>query len=285
MIKQALSISILGVFLTGCGVGTTQLTPIQLTPTQLNNKKPIKLTFKNSLKNLKIDDSKIAWSISKELPKFSKYSFERSFGSLLKIKGFSSSASASGYITAKYENTEDYGSSIGRTMTLYDINYNIKEIEGGKQIEIHYPIKKFTTIGTNGVNGTIPPLDTSANIQQDFDRIFSRISSTNFIIQDKYPIKGEFNSKYSSTSIYANFERIFGSYKSDATKKIYKDTYKLDLNNKITPIYVKVYPYRNGSKVQYSVDLPYTLNSNGNMSISEKNIEEIKRKIEKTVND
>jgi len=53
----------------------------------------------------------------------------------------------------------------------------------------------------------------------------------------------------------------------------------------LLPLYVEVYPYRNGSKATYLVDLPYTIDSKGGMSINNKDIDVIKDKIEQIVND
>ncbi len=116
-------------------------------------------------------------------------------------------------------------------------------------------------------------------------------------IQDKkvnrYAVlKGEINTEYNDASTYANFERILGFYQwgndkkptnTDISKEKYF-SYKLP-NNEIIPLHIKVYPYKNGSKVVYDMEVKYSLALNGNVDLTTNDLDSIKTNILKIAND
>ncbi len=156
-------------------------------------------------------------------------------------------------------------------------------------------------------------------------------------------MKGDVNSQFNDTSIYANFSRILGRYIKEqrqtgrperigsmnigvgarittfadgkisikgtidgkngyvlydpktktvvSTEELISDEIKKDnvfslkYLDMLLPLYVEIYPYRNGSKAVYLIDLPYTIDSKGGISINTNDIDGIKNKIEQIVND
>jgi hypothetical protein len=105
----------------------------------------------------------------------------------------------------------------------------------------------------------------------------------------KYEQKGEINTQYSDKSIYANFKRILGEYnwrysseQLDASKS--KNVFNLRVNNKSFPLMIEVYPYRDGSKVIYSVTIKYNIDSSGKATLTQEDIEKIEVQIKDIIN-
>lgn len=140
----------------------------------------------------------------------------------------------------------------------------------------------------------IDPLDSLQNLEKDSKNILSKLKTLKITLNKRYHLKGDINSKYKADSIYANFKRLMGSYnwrsyygssKENLTEVKKENTFNLEINNKYIPLRVEVYPYRDGSKVQYEAYLPYTISSDGKVSLSKKDIEQLKTKISKVIND
>ncbi len=147
---------------------------------------------------------------------------------------------------------------------------------------------------SDAIGVDIDPLDSLQNLEKDSKNILSKLKTLKITLNKRYHLKGDINSKYKADSIYANFKRLMGSYdwhsyygssKENLTEVKKENTFNLEINNKYIPLHVEVYPYRDGSKVQYEAYLPYTISSDGKVSLSKKDIEQIKTKISKVVND
>ncbi len=99
--------------------------------------------------------------------------------------------------------------------------------------------------------------------------------------------KGEVNSKYSMKSVYANLKRklkpVSKRYESITPDKM-KNKFYLDLDGYTYPTYFTVYPYRNGSKVVYSANLTYSIDSNGNTTLTKEDIKKLHKKIKNIIN-
>ena len=139
----------------------------------------------------------------------------------------------------------------------------------------------------------IDPLDSLQNLEKDSKNILSKLKTLKITLNKRYHLKGDINSKYKADSIYANFKRLMGSYnwrsyyessKENLTEVKKENTFNLEINNKYIPLHVEVYPYRDGSKVQYEAYLPYTISSDGKVSLSKKDIEQLKTKISQVIN-
>jgi len=139
----------------------------------------------------------------------------------------------------------------------------------------------------------IDPLDSLKKLENDSKNILSKLGTLKIIFHKSYHLKGNINNKYKADSIYANFKRLMGNYNwssyyyNNNTGKLTEvekeNTFNLKVNNKSIPLHVKVYPYRNGSKIEYEAYLPYTISSDGKVSLSKKYIEQLKTKISNVI--
>ncbi|HAK89477.1 MAG TPA: hypothetical protein DHV16_00785 [Nitrospiraceae bacterium] len=64
-----------------------------------------------------------------------------------------------------------------------------------------------------------------------------------------------------------------------------KNTFTLKYKDAKLPLYIQVYPYRNGSKVTYEIEIPYEVDSQRGISMPKEDIDSIKTQIEKIAND
>ncbi|WP_341758243.1 hypothetical protein [Candidatus Tisiphia endosymbiont of Ditula angustiorana] len=84
----------------------------------------------------------------------------------------------------------------------------------------------------------------------------------------------ELNSEYNGDSIKANFDRLLGK---DSTN------YRLNLNDEQFDISIKIYPYRNGTKVVADITIYNQKTKNGVINVIQK-IERVKEEIRRIVN-
>jgi hypothetical protein len=104
-------------------------------------------------------------------------------------------------------------------------------------------------------------------------------------IDRTYILEAEFNSKYQPDSVFANFDRALGGY---ASKEVHtndlekKKNFSLHYNGEELPLYVSVYPYRNGSKASFSVSLKYKVSED--MTISAQKVASVKNLLKDIVN-
>lgn len=75
---------------------------------------------------------------------------------------------------------------------------------------------------------------------------------------------------YTSSNIYDEQKRL--------------RTFSLEIDKAIYPLFVEVVPYRNGSKVIYSTNIKYSLDSENQPSITKETINKIHEKIQTVVN-
>lgn len=134
-------------------------------------------------------------------------------------------------------------------------------------------------------------LDPLANLEKDAKSIFNNLDNVVLSMERKYTLKGEVNTKYGDRSVYGNFERILGQYNWQESDKSYsteikkENTYAFKYNENTYPLHIEVYPYREGSKVVYSLYLRYDVSSDGTSTLSKEDIEAIKTKLSSIVND
>ena len=146
-----------------------------------------------------------------------------------------------------------------------------------------------------------PALASAENMKADAHKSFKNLN--NITISRNYELQSEVNSKYDNKSIEANFDRLLKrfntmkyayplyfvdlmKYEKDYLNKItINNPHVLVYNKELFPIDFKVYPYRGGSKVSYTIYLNYKLNADGTSTLTEKDLENIKKEVEKIVND
>jgi len=186
------------------------------------------------------------------------------------------------YINAAHSNSgsrlESYSDFIFKTTAKSD-----DEIAFEFPNTYSYELYK-TLIGT-----TLDPLDTEQNIEADARQVFSRLGTIVVSATKDYNLKGEVDTKYPASSIYANFKRLLGEYSWQGDEKLTEiqkaNTFSLKVSGTAFPLKVDVYPYRDGSKVQYLSTLQYTLNSKGESTMSKRDIDDAHEQIKRIIND
>jgi len=275
-IATLLSAVVIG--LSGCG-GKTPKPVIK----QLTQVKPITVTFPKvdpvTMEQLTLNK----FNFSNQILKFSSYKPLHVYGRT--IDGFQ----------------QRKGVSVIKQNDIYSIHYdkgnysdekstavfNIMHSQKDNSITFKYPttytyVKKSLTWS--------PPidfLDSLSKLEADSKKIFSKLNT--ITISKKYNLNGEVNSKYPALSIYSNFKRILGNYSyrynnESLSQLKRKNTFSLRVNGKSVPLYIEVYPYREGSKVKYSATLPYTITTEGS-NLTKQDIESLKAQIAKIIND
>lgn len=151
-------------------------------------------------------------------------------------------------------------------------------------------------IGKYGLND-IPAFASEQEIKNETMKSFSNLE--NIQINREFELTSEVNSQYNTESIEANFKRllqrfsILGFAHKDFIQQLGEERfnslmrenpYVISYNKELFPIQYRIVPYRNGTKVIYTLDLLYKLNSNGTATITDKDIEKIKKVVEDMVN-
>ena len=293
--KKNITRTILGLGLiagfTGCSTGPQ--TP-QIHNTNLPQKE-VKVNFNFikrdpiTNKKIKVDISKLKSQIANDMLKYSKYyEFRATYWSNSGIVDYSG--------LRIYTENKDYkldyaNGERDNNWYLNEIIFKVPYDIDINHLTLKYPIK-YTQINCNDAIGmTIPPLDTPNNLKKDVINIINKLSKTKFYFIRTYTLKGEINSKYNANSIYANFKRLMGQYPKNTwfeKQKISpiekKNYFALKIKNKVFPLKIEVYPYRNGSKVIYHSDLTYKIFSDGTSSLTKQDIENAKKTIFNVVN-
>lgn len=174
----------------------------------------------------------------------------------------------------------------------FEMLISISKTADNMTINVQYPthaVSKNTYFSV----AIAEPLDTEEKLISDLENIYKKISNTSekAFIPKAVKLSGEVNSNYNDSSTYANFERLLGVYSwheakpsnVDITKEKYFSFKTADGN--IVPLHLKVYPYKNGSKIVYDLEIPYKIYLNGISSFTKVEIENIKKDIAKIAND
>jgi hypothetical protein len=183
------------------------------------------------------------------------------------------------------------------------ISLKINEKSGGYIVNLKTPPQLEINPGRQILSFKI--FKQFATTDEIADDIIKKINGLGqFAINRQYTIKGEVNSSYQPSSIYANFERKLGKYKKEgddgslplqlqrgkqlrqqvSTTEIEKDnSFDYTVNGVKTFVRIVVFPYRDGSKVTYLLGAPYTVSDR--ISLTMNDIEAIRKDIEKITND
>ena len=291
---SAFTILVVTLFFIGCGASVGQ-PQVRTLPQIKQNKKIVKFNFPeyDCVTGEKLDIDLSDFDLSNRIEKFSEYRKLRKYRELrglYTIRGMHAYRfSNKNLYKIYYKNGELYTHDSGSskkylTEVIFEIPYKINKTT----LEFSYPTSYIYIQATNPLGTDYQPLDRIDNLQKDIDQIFNKLSSIKLTVKKVYTLQGEINTKFPSESIYANFKRILGNWKikTVTTNDIKKEnTFALPVGKNKYPLKIEVYPYRNGSKVIYSVAIQYTISSNNTCSLSKEDVEKAKKFIEKIIND
>ena len=283
---------ILGLLLTGCSTGPGQ--PQIHTINSQSKEISINLNFpkKDPVTNqpIKIYKGTLLEEIKDKMYGFSKYHKFRviRYGPIDSYAGIEIKRDTN-YYNIDYKNGE-----YNNQWFLTEVKFQIPYEYNNNFIKLTYP-NKYTMIPCNDAIGMkIDLLDNPSNLKKDVFNILNNLKNTKLYLSKRYILEGEINTKYPSNAIYANFKRLLGQYTgryywAESKAKISpiekENTFNLKIKNKIYPINIKIYPYRNGSKVIYKAYISYKIYSDGTSTLTKQDIENAKKEIEKVVND
>ena len=173
----------------------------------------------------------------------------------------------------------------GNTYTKTNTLFNVHATQVSNTITFNFPLTSTKEVETF-LNASSSALGSEIRLETDMKKIFSKLNT--IPINKYYALNEEINSKYPAQSIYANFKRMIGKYSYRSNERISEskkaNTFNLKVNGQSLPLHVEVFPYRDGSKVKYSTELPYKITSNGS-NLTKQDIENIKVQITEIVND
>ena len=150
----------------------------------------------------------------------------------------------------------------------------------------NYTYRQATMLGIKKQKPVASPSSLLADTKKMFNKISKPLTFSSYM-----EVNGDINTKYSDSSIYANFERKLdkytwnNGYKNENSTLVKKNAFALEYKGKRYPLTVKVYPYKNGSKVTYTIGVNYLLSPNGTSSLNTQDIEAMKAMISKVIND
>ena len=286
---------ILGLLLTGCSTGPGQ--PQIHTINSQSKEISINLNFpkKDPVTNqpIKIYKGTLLKKIKDKMYSFSKYHKFRviRYGPIDDYAGIEIKRDTN-YYNINYKNGEYYKDS--NDWFLTEVKFQIPYEYNNNFIKLIYP-NKYTIIPCNDAIGMkIDLLDNPSNLKKDVFNILNNLKNTKLYLSKRYILEGEINTKYPSNAIYANFKRLLGQYiggyywagsKAKISPIEKENTFNLKIKNEVYPINIKIYPYRNGSKVIYKAYISYKMYSDGTSTLTKQDIENAKKEIERVVND
>lgn len=175
---------------------------------------------------------------------------------------------------------------------IFNIPYQIIETQSSTfKFDANMPTSYSILPHTDAIGMDHPLLDATNILENDVFKMLDSLNKRSLTINKFFDIKGEINTKYQDKAVFANFKRMLGQYnwdKSEVVSEVKKqNTFALKINeNELPmPVYVEVFPYREGSKVVYSIRLNYTISSDGTSTITKKDINGLSNKIERIIND
>ncbi len=176
------------------------------------------------------------------------------------------------------------------------------------------PTEFINNIGRGTLFLAVAPLLDEQELAEEVRRIHANLRP---VIYLDHQVKGEFDSEFPDSSVYANYVRTFGNRKGMVAIDIEKSitfcfersergqSLEAALNkrtpsrrlldesqrsrfgdrptfceNDQVPVSVAVYPYREGSKVKYSFSIAYSLQPDGTSTFAQAEVDTLERQIE-----
>lgn len=292
ILKMGISLVTASVLFSGCG--SAVLPPKQIPITKQSEEKVL-LVKATDLAGKEISQYTVLDKIGSQFSNGSKYRQKIKLRNcpsctMYQVIGVESRY-ANQQLQLSYVNGLDYNPGIYESKDIFKfpIKANFDSTTNTYKITIGYPNEVTTNSATNIIGKEIQQLDTLQNLEKDAKDLFDNLKNQKILL--KLNIAGEINTQYSDASTYANFERTLGIYQwgyrekptnGDIAKEKYF-TFKLK-DGTTTPLHIKVYPYQNGSKVIYDLQIEYSLDMNGGMNLTASDIDNIKTQIAKIAN-
>ena len=295
-INAILTIGILGATLaigfTGCG--KEPIPPKQMTTSKIDSIN-VEYKFKDNLNDKPITKNQVVSKIISNISKSSGYkkkvilsrNVRTTYGhvveydnNILTINYLNGNQNCGGKCKSKYGQV---------TQVIFNSKLNIKKISRNNfMVSASFPTKYVIKPDSSFIGSEFDPLDKPNKLESDSKKMFNAIKQP-IKISRNIEFKGEVNTKYPDKAVYANFKRILGNYSwrnynrqvNDVKKQ---NTFSIKINNKRFPLFVEVYPYRDGSKVIYSSNLKYTIDSKGNTTLTKEDISKLHKKIKNIIN-
>ncbi|MBN1840077.1 MAG: hypothetical protein JW802_08560 [Campylobacterales bacterium] len=281
----------------GCAGLNSPLPPKQI-QSQTNSTVDILYQFNDDINDNPLSKNDIIKNIINHMSNNSGYKNKQSYRnksvSFSNIKGktinFNNNILTINYVNGdnncyqKCENGESLTKVIFESSMMVEINSkNIFNIRAD------FPTQYIVKAHTDAIGIEHPLLDNLSILEKDAKEMFDSLKNKPIIIERQVEFKGEINTQYPDKSIYANFKRLMGLYSwggnESITESKKQNSFNLIVANKSYPLHIEVYPYRDGSKVNYSATLFYQIDSAGNSTLTSKDIKELHKKIEKIIND
>lgn len=168
------------------------------------------------------------------------------------------------------------------TRVYFELPYTIESSDKKVyKVKITYPEKYIIINHTDVFGSKHDLLDSPKALEKDAQRIINGFKDKVIKYDRTSVFSGEVNSKYDEKSVQANFDRILQMYDAIGNKSNRKTFKSRDYY-----LTTKFYPYKNGTKVQYSVSVPYTIDSKGNSTKPTSSyMKELEAKIISVIND
>lgn len=251
--------------------------------------------FNDPLDNSSVDQKEMLSVIAKTMSSSSSFTDKKSVwnGTFNNIKGKTVEPSES-KITVTYVNGDNNCHKCVNGESVSKVVFNLpSQITQSKQSTYEFKCNMPTSYNviphTDAMGFDHPLLATTSILENDTFKMLNSLNGTPLTIKKSFNFKGEINTKYPDKAVFANFKRILGQYRWNSQDNITEvkkqNTFAFNVNGKEYPLYIEVFPYRDGSKVIYSSALEYTLDSKGGSTLTKKDIDNLHKQIEKITND
>lgn len=292
-INKVLTTAVIGATLaigfSGCGGMNNPLPPKQMSSTKIDSIN-VEYKFNDNINDISLSENKMIQTITSHMSSNSYYkqkitrrgATRPTYGQTVK---FNNDSIVINYVNGdknchKCENRESL------TKVFFKLTTKITEnSKNNFTVTSSFPTNYTIRPHTDAIGIEHKTLDTPSKLEADAKKMFNSLKLKPLSIKRSVEFKGEVNTKYPDKAVYANFKRILGSYSWRRNEMVSEVKKQNSFNLKSNPLHVEVYPYRDGSKVTYSTTLKYTIDSNGNSTLTKKDIDALHNKIAKIIND
>lgn len=249
---------------------------------------------KDGITGTAINQSEINRAVADAIEQDSRFPFRQVWnGNFYEFRGV--------YVIRKADNEMVVTYAHGNNMTRSQQGYQTTKYQSNTAFALHIDEVKdnatsislepnvSVTRGTDAIGIPLSALAPTPTLESELHNVLS--NPNRIIVRRQVHVEGEINVAFNSESTYANFMRKLGKYTfSRGNEPKINDiektgAYKLNIGAETIPLFVDVVPYRNGSKVMYKMDVPYTLSASGAASPRQDDIDAAKKEIARVAND